>query len=783
MENSIKSLKEILRMDFLEIFENINGVEDILKQDPAGVYTKMDYKTKIYYRNAIKEIAEKTKISETYIAKKSLELAKIASLQKNINKKKTHIGYYLIGNGLKELGEKLEIKYSLTKNEELKAKHYIMLAIIVPFILTLVLSFYTYFKSKSVLTGIVICILSLIPITEIYIKFINYILGKAIKPKLIPKIDMSYGITEDLSTFVVIPTIIKEKEKVEEIIKKLEVYYIANKSKNIYLALLGDCTASSKENEPCDDEVIKAGFEAVEKLNRKYKKEGFPIFHFLYRKRKWNKSEETYLGWERKRGMLNEFNEYLLGNKESDFKINTIENWKEQVGVKNIPKIKYIITLDSDTSLPINSGLELVGAMAHILNEPVLDEENNIVIDGYGIMQPRVGIELDASRKSVFTKIYAGLGGIDNYTNAVSDVYQDNFGEGIFTGKGIYDLDIFSKVLKNAIPENTVLSHDLLEGCYLRCGLVSDILLLDGFPAKFNSHMSRTHRWIRGDWQIAKWLNKRIQNSQGKQITNPLNKLSKFKILDNLRRSLLHVNILLLIIISVLLKTVLQIPINIIIAISVISLTMPTILDIINLIVFKKEIGHEYIVAGKSFSKGINGLTASILTAVFEIMFLPYKAYVSLNAIIKTIYRMAITKKHMLEWMTAEEVEKQAKTDIVSYYKTMISNILVAVLFFLISIIFNNFFVSILGAFFLIGPATAWYISKQIKEKDKLKEISESDKEYLKDIAKRTWNFFKEYVNEENNFLPPDNYQENRNVKIARKNVSNQYWAWNVSSN
>lgn len=239
--------------------------------------------------------------------------------------------------------------------------------------------------------------------------------------------------------------------------------------------------------------------------------------------------------------MLNQFNEYILGNIQNPFRENTIENKieKEQSKIRErLEKIKYIITLDADTDLILNSAFELIGAMAHILNKPVIDDKRNIVIDGYGIMQPRVGINLDISYKSLFTKIFAGAGGIDSYTNAISDIYQDNFKEGIFTGKGIYDVTVFSKVLKGQIPENTVLSHDLLEGCYLRCGLVSDIMLMDGYPTKYNSFMNRLSRWIRGDWQIVRWMNSK----------SPLNLLSKYKIFDNLRRSLLEVSIIISII-------------------------------------------------------------------------------------------------------------------------------------------------------------------------------------------------------------------------------------------
>ena len=256
----------------------------------------------------------------------------------------------------------------------------------------------------------------------------------------------------------------------------------------------------------------------AKKLNEKHPDNSFPKFHFCYRRRTWNAKEECYLGWERKRGLLNQWNEYLLGNEKNDFLANTVEEWKKQNN--QVPFIKYIITLDADTDLTLNSGLELVGAMAHILNHPVLNDKKDCVIGCHGLLQPRVGIDLMKVLQTPFTTLYAGSGGKDAYTNAISDTYQDNFDEGIFTGKGIYDLAVFSKVLGKEIPENTVLSHDLLEGSYLRTGLATDILLMDGYPTGYNSFKARLHRWIRGDWQIIGWLKGTIKNKAGKEKAN-----------------------------------------------------------------------------------------------------------------------------------------------------------------------------------------------------------------------------------------------------------------------
>lgn len=403
MGNSIISIKEILRVNFLDLFENINGVEEILKKDPANVYNKMDYKTKEDYRNKIKQISEKTKISEIYIANKVLELA---TKYQGKNIKKTHIGYYLIEEGKRELLKELGVKNIRKKSNTQKSKKYIATINIFSIIFTLLFTLYLNYTSKNIIVSIISGIVLYIPISQMFMQIVNYVLSKKVKPKLMPKLDFSKGIPEDYSTFVVIPTIINSKEKVKELFKKLEVYYLANKSENIYFALLGDCTSSKNERENFDEEIIKVGLEEVEKLNKKYKNllEENNKFYFLYRNRTWNAGEKSFLGWERKRGLLCQFNDFIV-NGVNSFRVNTIASEEKDI----CSKIKYVITLDSDTNLVLDSAQELIGAMAHILNKPVLSKERNIVEEGHALIQPRIGIDLEASRKSMFTKIYAGL--------------------------------------------------------------------------------------------------------------------------------------------------------------------------------------------------------------------------------------------------------------------------------------------------------------------------------------------------------------------------------------
>ena len=758
--NCITSIKLLQRINFINIFEQINQVEEILKNDPVNIYEKMDYKTKIEYRNCIKELAEKTKISEIYIAKKCLELAQKHKKQENL--KKAHVGYYLIGEGKEKLLKILQNKKINRLSQVEKMKLYIFSKIVILVCTLIALYVYLFEKTNNWGVTVIAVLLSIVPIERLISQIMQYILVKLVKPKIIPELDFQNGVPKEYATFVVIPTIIKSKQKVLELMKKLEVYYLANKSENIYFALLGDCSESKLEKEDFDEEVIKTGKNITQKLNEKYFSEAFPKFQFIYRKRTWSEGEGCFLGWERKRGLLSQFNEYVLGNIKNPFLANTIEENKEK-----LPKIKYVITLDCDTELALNTGIELIGKMAHILNKPELNNEQNAVINGYGIMQPRIGINLKDVSKTKFTKLYAGIGGTDSYTNAISDVYQDCFGEGIFTGKGIYDLEIFSKVLKNQIPENTVLSHDLLEGCYLRCGLASDVMLMDGFPTSYVSFKTRLKRWTRGDIQIVGWLKNKIYTAKGEKQKNPLNLISKYKIFDNVLRIIFPIMILLSLIYFILIENIYAIKIWPVILILFVSLLAENLIQIFNRIISKRE-GETY---DKSFYSQIGTIKGSIIKGALEIGILPDKAYMLLTAILKTIYRMKVTKKHLLEWTTAEEAEKKAQNTKAEYYLSMFPNIVLGALglamaFSYRKINFLGIGLELISILWLITPCILYYMGKNESRNSKLKKISKQDQKYLLEIGQRTWQFFKDHINEKSNFLPPDNYQENRMPKV-----------------
>lgn len=735
----ITSIKAINRINFQKVFEKTNKTEELLNQDPCNVFKNMTEDTKEMYRNKIKEISNKLKISEIYITEEILKLASKYKNETNIeNKRKSHVGYYLIDEGIYELKEKLTEKKCKRKSNKTNSKKYINMIILG----TLIINFLIVGLLKiPTLLSIIIFILLYVPTYEIFIKITNYILSKFVKSRKIPKINFENGIDKENKTMVVIPTIINNEEKIKEMVNKIEIYHLANLDENLYFTLLGDCTTSEKEVEKNDEKIITCGKEEIEKLNKKYNKEN--KFNFLYRKRKWNPGEEEYLGWERKRGLLLQFNDVLLKNGNSDFIANTIENFDEE--------IKYVITLDADTNLILDSAAQMVGAMAHILNKPIIKDES--VIKGYGIMQPRIGIKLEDSQKSMFTKIFASNPGIDFYTNAISDIYQDCFHEAIFTGKGIYDLEVYQKLIKNKLPENRILSHDLLEGNYLRCGLLSDVVLLDTFPTKYLSYLERENRWIRGDWQISCWLEKSVNRRR-----NPINRLGKFKIFDNLRRSILPITQILLLIISICIN-------NIYLAIlSLITIFMCSILETINKIIFRKSMSEEKIYADKTFYRNISGIRGNLLRNALEFSFLPTTAINSLKAITKTLYRIK-KKKKLLEWKTSEFVDKNTSDALEYYCNKMIYNILLGILMFGLL----NPLAMVVGTIWVLGPYIAWKISQDIKKKT---NISKTNREYLLNIAKETWKYFEETITKENNYLVPDNYQVGRKNKFVNRTSS-----------
>ena len=740
--NCINSIREVEGLNWKENFKKISALEKILNSDPSGIYKGMDFETKDYYRHCIEKLSKRYKVSEIYTARKVVECA----IDDNSNTQlKKHVGYYLMEDGLEFLKIKLGITdkgFNLARKKLNKhsVKLYIYTNLIGTILLSWILDTYIYLGDNNEISWKYFLAFTalLIPCSEIINSIFNWSINHLTEPAFIPKMEFKDGIPDHCKTIVVVPTLLINEKKILDLINDIEVYYMGNKDKNLYFAVLGDFADSKSEYEEKDNELINFALKNINLLNKKYNKGQDDKFFFLNRYRKFNEKQRSWIGWERKRGKLMEFNALLRGDKNTSY--NTISG-----SISCLMDVKYVITLDSDTMLPRDNAKKLIGSMAHILNIPVLSKDGKTVLRGHALMQPRVNISVTNAGKTLFSKIFSGETGIDIYTRAVSDVYQDLFDEGMYTGKGIYDIDIFNEVLNDQIPENTVLSHDLLEGCMVRAALVTDIEFIDGYPPFYMASCDRVHRWIRGDWQIIPWLFK-----------SSLNSLSKWKIFDNLRRSLLAPSLM---IITVLSFTLLN-DSDGWLTVAVVSLISPILFNVSDKVISPAR--------GISLSGKIRDIKSAVKQFFLIFCFIPYQAYISINAIIRTLYRLVFSKKNLLEWKTSAEAEAKCGRKIKDYiYKMWVSSAAaVLIMYFAFKRSIDIGFVMLPSSIiWFVSPLIAYYISKEAKVLKE--ELSEHDIQYLRKVSRKTWAYFEDFLNKENNYLAPDNFQEYANVGLA----------------
>ena len=718
----INSLREIEGINWRNFFEETSFAEKLLKLDPADVYRYMDFKTKDYYRHRIEELSRQFQVEEITLIEKILYMAR-RSKEWGKRRCRSHIGYYLIDDGVEELAERFKIQTKI-KNRY-SSGLYIFINIFATLgIIGLVMGI-SYLLGFSFTLGeyIILAILMVIPTSEIVVSIINLEVSRHIRMRYVPKLDFSKGLPKEDKTIVVIPAIIPSKERAKELMEHLEVAYLGNADPNVYYALLGDFKDSKYKNLSDDKEILDEAMKETRRLNAKYFK-GEKHFFFLNREKELNLREGYYIGWERKRGKIMEFISLIKGDENTSFK-------EISSDISILKRAKYLITLDADTFMPRDTVKQLVGAMAHILNIPVVGEDKRIK-HGYSIMQPKVSISLESKNKSTFSRIFGGDSGVDGYSTAYSDTYQDLFAEGTFVGKGIIDINAFYDVLNDEIPEDKVLSHDLLEGSYTRCALVTDIEFIDNYPFSYEGSCKRVHRWTRGDWQLIRWL-----------FSKRLSLLSRWKILDNLRRSLLAPNLLL----AVILNLTIYKGNGQIAMLCLLAAMMPLVFTVTDFVVTPRN--------------KLMGTFKSFYEIILIISFIPYQAYLMMDAIFRTIFRLTISKKHLLQWQTAEEAERTTNNSLRAYTKRMwfaqASGIIVMLLAFgespLVQII--NLMLGILWVF---SPYIAFYISLVYREERY--KFKEDEEVFLRDNARRIWAYYEDFVNEENNYLAPDNYQE-----------------------
>ena len=712
--NIFTNLKSFFDYSQTELYEKVSKTEKKLLTDP--IYKKMTDDSKNSYRERLITLAKRNHCDEyTYLEK--------------IMTKNEHIGFKLFKK----------------KNTFIRTIIYLISLISGTCILSFFLS--KYFISNRYLGFIIL----LIPISQLYSQLLNQFLTHFIKPTIIPKLDYTKGIPDEAKTMVVIPTIVKDKEKVKEMFDTLESFYLVNKTDNLYFTLLADAKTENEKDMDYDKEVKEYGLKYSKQLNEKYKKE---LFYFIYRKRIYNNKENAYLGYERKRGALLQFNKVLLGeyvDEAKHFHVNTLRN--------NKLNIKYVITLDTDTKLVLNSALNLVGAMNHPMNKPILNKEKTKVISGYGIMQPRIGVDIEATNKSLYSQIFAGIGGFDTYSRIVPNFHQDTFNEGIFVGKGIYDLELFNDLLSETFPDNLILSHDLLESNYLRCGYVSDVELMDDFPSKFLMDVTRQHRWARGDTQIISWLLPKVTNKDGKKVKNPINILGKYKILDNIIRMFLNPMLLLIL----LLAFTKNLEHSIIwISFVILEITISILFFIRSKMYLKQKERKEVYYKNLYF-----GAKSILLHSYILFATIPFYTWLYMNAFFKTLYRLFYSHKNLLNWITAEEASKTVKNKLSNYILNFKANYIFGIIFIIIGIITKNYISYIISFIFITAPFVLYYVSIDLtKTKIALKDKKQEE---IKEIALKTWTYFDDNLKSKYNYLIPDNYQENREEKLDNR--------------
>ncbi|MBS1730878.1 MAG: cyclic beta 1-2 glucan synthetase [Bacteroidetes bacterium] len=748
ISNSIKSLRLLSTTEWKFFVENLSEVNNILSKDIDGVYKKMDFATRDHYRHVIENIAKKSRFSETDIAEMALNMA-IERNEQGAPVRERHVGYFLIDEGLYQIQRAAQVKFSWKDkiNRFFKKVHLQLYAGSI-ILLTIVLVFFTsfyfsqFYTNLWIIAGIVF--LSFVGLSQFATWIINWITTLLVKPKPLPKMDFSKAIPSQCYTMVAIPSMLGSIEMIDELTEALEVRYLANPNVGLVYALLTDLTDAPEQHLPGDDALINHARQSIENLNKKYEQTGRRIFYLFHRNREWNNKEKKWIGYERKRGKLAALNAFLR-NKQHSFSVIA-------GNLEALPFIKYIITLDADTQLPRETAIKLISAMAHPLSIPVYSSYKKRIVKGYGILQPRVSASLPRANSSWYAKIHSYDSGLDPYTRITSDVYQDLFAEGSFIGKGIYDIDAFEKVLGNRLPENRVLSHDLLEGSYLRCGLVSDVQLYEDYPEKYFKEVSRRHRWVRGDWQIASWALPISPDINGKLSRNHLSGLSHWKILDNLRRSLVAPALVILLVFGWL---IMPHPVFWTCGL-VLVFILPTILNSFwQLIHPPKEL--EFIPHLKETGKAFLEM---LYPALFNIAILPFEAYYNTDAIIRTNWRLIFSRRKLLEWTPSHNHKYKPIKSLGRFYLVMWICpfiILLVTGFAIQKTMYIIFYASPVLVLWLLAPLIAWVISKPGTRR--IVELAHDDLIYLRKLSRKTWAYFEDFINEKNNYLPPDNYQ------------------------
>ncbi len=816
ISNSIGSLRYLERMDWREFVEGISVVDGILRQDPAGTYRTMDFATRDNYRHVVERIARHGGLEEREVAQATLALAMQAagprSDEVRIDEARsdearsdearsdearsdearsdearsdearsddvidTHVGYYLIDDGRGQLEAAVSAGGGLTGSMRRTARRIPLLAYTAPILAVAVLfTLGLVLKAQSELNerGLVwlVAVLCVIAFSELGVTLVNLVATLLATPRVLPRLDFSHGIPIQARTAVVVPTMFGDVATLEALVEGLEVRFLANRDPNLRFVLLTDFFDADAETLPGDDRLLAAAQQQIDALNARHANGGDDLFLLMHRPRSWNPCEGVWMGLERKRGKLAAFNAVLrngvddrIGGSHGDDHPGGHDHGFSLIAgnPKSLAGVRYVITLDTDTSLPRGAAAELSATLAHPLNQARFDPRHGRVTRGYTILQPRVGVSMSSQRQSWYARLYGSEPGIDPYTRAVSDVYQDLFLEGSFVGKGIYDVAAFERVLEGRFPDNSILSHDLLEGCYARAGLVSDVQLYESYPARYAADVKRRHRWIRGDWQLLPWLLPTTRRRNGMRERNALSMLSQGKLLDNLRRSLVPTAITALLLMGWLLAPT---PLSWTLWVLAILVVPPLVASLRDVVTKPTDLPLRAHLqqAGRAILRNFSQVPLVLAC-------LPFEAFFSLDAIVRTLWRLFVSRRHLLQWSPSSEVERTLGDGLSAAWRVMWIGPVAAIATAVLLLRLHPSALLVAGPFLLLwfsSPALMWWLGRPRKRRPAV--LSSQQVEFLGRLARRTWAFFETWVTEADHWLPPDNVQEHPMLQVAHR--------------
>ncbi len=770
VRNIVASLRRISDVDWKDLFERISLVDEALSV--ASSFREMDFPTRNLYRSAVEELARGSGRGELDIAKNALLAAQraSASCSTRIDERRADPGYYLLSGGRRDfeaaIGFRLPAREWPTRlNRAFGIGGYLIaIAVVAALVLGMALLAIAetgVYDARLILLGIV----GVIPAIDASVAFVNRAVSLGFGATVVPALELRSGVPASLRTLVAIPTLLTSAEAVTEQIERLEIHHLASPEGDLHFALLSDWVDAESEHAEGDGDLAALAFSGIARLNQRYgPAPGGPRFLLLHRRRVWSKSEDKWIGWERKRGKLHELNQLLRGATDTTFM-----NVEGEAPLAP-PNVRFVVTLDGDTRLPRDTVRRLIGKMAHPLNRPRFDSASGRVIEGYAVLQPRVTPSLPVGQDaSLFQRIFSNSSGIDPYASATSDVYQDLFGEGSYTGKGIYEVDAFEAALAERVPESTLLSHDLFEGVFARAGLVSDVEVIEDFPTRYDVGARRHHRWARGDWQLLPWIVGRQPTIEGGIAgRGALPPIGRWKMLDNLRRTLSAPAA----VIALLAGWATSFQTAAIWTVFVIAtIVLPTLIPVFAAVPpSRREI---------AFGSHMRALGADVRNALalsaLSITFLAHQAWMMGDAIVRTLWRVFVSRRRLLEWVPAAQTTISADLDLVGFYRWMVGALIVAAAALFVALHSETrawTLVVPFAALWIGSPAAARWVSQPLRTASQPR-ASDSDVQALRLIARRTWRFFETFVTSADNMLPPDNYQEDPSATAHRTSPTN----------